>query len=288
MEYLAAFGAFSDSSDSEQGMGQSDIEDCILAMLMDEFSESEGGSSSESEEDYSGPLFDIDQLNQPCRQLFRFRRDEIVDLAERLLPTAEADNGCLPIRNGGKVHKVEAFCVLLRRFAVPDRWSDAPKLFHRHRSTLCNIFMTVLNLIYTEASRVMRLTHAMFTADRLAEYSESIADVTGYINTVIGFIDGTFRRCCRPRLHQRQLYNRYYRGHGLKYQAVVTPDGLGADIDGPIEGRRADITMLRMSNIEDRLRTLPVRAGPFFFSLAWRHNSMFFIRSSIRNNVRSS
>jgi hypothetical protein len=40
----------------------------------------------------------------------------------------------------------------------------------------------------------------------------------------------------------------------LKYQALITPDGLVADFFGPIEGRRNDAHMLRESKLIDTLR----------------------------------
>jgi hypothetical protein len=55
------------------------------------------------------------------------------------------------------------------------------------------------------------------------------------------FIDGVFRHCCRPGQDQDVLYNTYYKGHGFKYQSIVTPDGLISDCWGPLPGRHHDI-----------------------------------------------
>ena len=54
----------------------------------------------------------------------------------------------------------------------------------------------------------------------------------------MGFIDGTVRACSRPQISQRMLYNGHKRHHALKYHAVSTPNGLIANLFGPVEGKR--------------------------------------------------
>lgn len=54
---------------------------------------------------------------------------------------------------------------------------------------------------------------------------------------------------CRPSIHQRECYNGHKRVHALKYQSISLPNGLIANIFGPIEGRRHDSYMLSESKI---------------------------------------
>ena len=42
----------------------------------------------------------------------------------------------------------------------------------------------------------------------------------------------------------------------MKYQAIVTPDGLALHLDGPYEGRMNDISILHDSGLECRLDEL--------------------------------
>ncbi|OAD77220.1 hypothetical protein PHYBLDRAFT_165708 [Phycomyces blakesleeanus NRRL 1555(-)] len=73
------------------------------------------------------------------------------------------------------------------------------------------------------------------------------------VRSCVGFIDGTFNRIARPRENQEVVYNGHYRGHGLKYQAIVTPDGITSSIIGPETGNHHDMHMYRLADTERRL-----------------------------------
>jgi len=60
---------------------------------------------------------------------------------------------------------------------------------------------------------------------------------------------------CRPSRHQRETYNGHKKVHALKFQSILTPNGLIANLFGPIPGRRHDAFMLAESNILARLET---------------------------------
>ena len=62
------------------------------------------------------------------------------------------------------------------------------------------------------------------------------------------------RSVCRPGEGQRQLYNRHKRVHGIKFQLIVCPDGMIANLYGPNEGRHHDSFMLARSRILDQLQ----------------------------------
>ena len=49
-----------------------------------------------------------------------------------------------------------------------------------------------------------------------------------------GFVDGTFRPICHPGEHQQVMYNGHKSVHGLKFQSVVAPNGLIANLFGPV------------------------------------------------------
>ena len=49
-----------------------------------------------------------------------------------------------------------------------------------------------------------------------------------------GFVDGTVRPICRPGEHQRLMFNGHKRVHGLKFQSVVAPNGMIANLFGPV------------------------------------------------------
>ena len=54
------------------------------------------------------------------------------------------------------------------------------------------------------------------------------------LQNFFGFIDGTVRPIARPGDNQHILYNGHKRVHALKSQSVVLPNGLIANMYGPV------------------------------------------------------
>ena len=98
--------------------------------------------------------------------------------------------------------------------------------------------------------------------DRLGAYTEAILDAAGlFHNTVFGFIDCTIRAVARPVYGQRALYTGWKKKHGLKYQAVMVPDGLIVWLFGPRTCRRFDTTMLTESGLLEEIEAIQERLG---------------------------
>jgi nuclease HARBI1 len=76
----------------------------------------------------------------------------------------------------------------------------------------------------------------------------------GAATNVWGFIDGTPRRSCQPGEEQRVYYSGHKRNHGIKFQAVVTPDGLVACSYCPVPGSCHDSHLVAQSNLIPLLR----------------------------------
>ena len=57
------------------------------------------------------------------------------------------------------------------------------------------------------------------------------------------------RQISRPGDNQRVVYNGHNPVHATKFQAVVIPSGLVANLYGPVEGRRYDAGMLKESGL---------------------------------------
>ena len=62
-------------------------------------------------------------------------------------------------------------------------------------------------------------------------------------------MDGTVTQICRPGKMQRTVYNGHERVHAIKFQGIATPNGLVANLYGPVEGKRRDSGMLADSAI---------------------------------------
>lgn len=90
-------------------------------------------------------------------------------------------------------------------------------------------------LVFNELARVLhehwfdKLMSITRFAHKAPQWANAIFRRTHASPRVIGFLDGTFIRVCRPSgpySHQRQLYNRYYKGHGYKFQSMMAACGL--------------------------------------------------------------
>ena len=144
----------------------------------------------------------------------------------------------------------EGLCVVLKWLAYPCRLKDLEETFGRPRKDLSVIFNTTLLFLFNTWHDLLTTTlmHPWLTAERLELYSEAVHRKAPLTN-VWGFIDGTVRPMCRPIVGQRPVYNGHKRVHALKFQSVVTPDGMIANLYGPVEGRRHDAFLLADSGL---------------------------------------
>lgn len=148
-------------------------------------------------------------------------------------------------------------------------------VFQRDCDFLCRVFTYMVIFVFqTHRHRVQ--DYLGFWRDYFQTFSDCIArkrvNQYGLSNQdlldheqehVIGFIDGTLRRCCRPSPVdgldvQRLVYNGWKKFHCLKFQAVEFPNGMTGDMFGPVTGSHNDNYALRMSLISERLRNIQV------------------------------
>jgi hypothetical protein len=97
---------------------------------------------------------------------------------------------------------------------------------------------------------------------RFPLYSKLIFDKCNAANSMWGFIDGTLRKICRPVRFQKAAYSGHKHTHGIKFQSIVTPDGLIASLFGPIPGARHDSYMLAESGLLQQLSVMMPRNQP--------------------------
>ena len=91
----------------------------------------------------------------------------------------------------------------------------------------------------------------------LKRFADVIRRRTGFNNQcVVGYIDCTLKRVSRPVKYQKALYTGYKKIHCLKYQGVVTPDGMLTSLFGPFAGTDTDNDLLEASGIEQQLEQI--------------------------------
>lgn len=194
--------------------------------------------------------FDLDSLSDDeCRSDFRFNKHDIYSLLDVLdLPEK------ITCPNRFFVYNDEALCMLLRRFAYPCRLEDLVPRFGRAVPQISMVVNQTMDLIFDKYSHLLSdLNQPWLAPVRLSEFAEAVHQKGAALDNCWGFIDGTVRPVCRPGKNQRILYNGHKRVHSIKFQSVVAPNGLIANLFGPVEGKRHDSGMLAASELLPRL-----------------------------------
>jgi hypothetical protein len=191
-----------------------------------------------------------DMREDECEVEMRFKKNDIYNLAFALkLPEVYR---CY---NGVVVDSVEALCICLKRFAYPCRFADLIPRFGRPVPQLCMITNTIVEDLYERYSHLLHdLDQPWLSPESLQIFATAIHNKGAALDNCWGFVDGTVRPICRPKRNQREVYNGHKRVHALKYQSVVAPNGLIANLYGPVEGRRHDSRMLLMSSLLEKLQ----------------------------------
>jgi hypothetical protein len=188
----------------------------------------------------------FDNLPRPAKELFRFSVEQL-----RILCCALNLPEVWITKNGLRTSSLEALAILCRRLSYPNRWCDLVTLFGRSEGDLCHIFMEILDYLYKRFNDpLLRGIDWNRVGTSLQSFGLAIACKGAPLSSVFGFIDGTTRAICRPTSFQRSCYSGHKRYHALKFQSIVSPDGIILHLFGPIEGRRHDCFLLRESKLD--------------------------------------
>ena len=196
-----------------------------------------------------GVLFNVRAIStSSCRRQFRFAPHEILEICELLLlpaiiKTSSRDNSPCD----------EALCLTLFRLSLPTKLDRMQFIFGRDPSAMSRIIRKTLRLIFQRWRHILRWDNNRLTREKLAGCANAIGAKGGH-RSVFGFLDGTVRKICRPTFGQRSMYNGHKRFHALKYQSLITPDGIIIHLSGANAANVHDLTMYRRSNLPALLR----------------------------------
>ncbi|CAN7988706.1 unnamed protein product [Ixodes hexagonus] len=199
-------------------------------------------------------LLNIDALSKhPFRRQFRFEKANFPTLVSALdLPESVTS------AQGVSVSAREALCMCLRRLAYPNRLCDLQEYFGRHYSVISSITNKVMFYIERNFGFFLEdlTVHNWLTPANLKEMSEAVHCKGAPLTNCWAFIDGTARPVCRPSEDQRQFFSGHKRVHALKYQALMCPNGLICELDGPYPGNKQDAGILRDNQLYEKLEDL--------------------------------
>ena len=189
--------------------------------------------------------FDLQEMDDAeCKAEFRFAKMDIPLLAEALgIPEK------FICHQGTRSEGIEGLCMLLKRLTYPCRYSDSIPRFGWPVPVLSMISNTVLDFIYNEhGHKITQWNNSLLNPANLEVYAAAISDKGAALDNCIGFIDGTVRPICRPGELQRIVYNGHKRVHALKFQSVTLPNGMIANMYGPIDESLLNLDKIYVAN----------------------------------------
>ena len=177
------------------------------------------------------PAFDLDDISTAdCYAAFRFEKQGIPFLAQvlQLPPTFRCEQRSV-------CDGIEGLCMLLKRAAYPCRLSDMIPRFGRPASVISLVINRVMDFIFdTHGHLITQCNHNILNPPALQRYALAISQKGAALDNCIGFINRTVRPNSRPGEHQRHVYNGHKRVHALKFQSLALPNGLIANLFGPV------------------------------------------------------
>ena len=127
--------------------------------------------------------------------------------------------------------------MLLKQLPYPCRYGDmihVPR-FGRPVPEISMMTNAVLDWINIEdGHHLTDFNQPFLSCASLRTYANAIHQEGAVFNDCWGFIYGTVRSVCCPLQNQRIVCNGHKRVHALKFQPTVTPNGLIANLYGPV------------------------------------------------------
>ncbi|CAM9544747.1 unnamed protein product [Pylaiella littoralis] len=196
---------------------------------------------------------------QDCINFLRFTQPHIMLMLDLLVIPEFIRTDC-----GFVVGGREAFCVLLFRMAFPCRLKDMRLVFGMSDSRICESFNWMLHFLDFKWGLLLSLDVERIKP-QLLKFTEAVYNSGCPLTHCWGFIDGTVSGIARPKRDQRLFYNGHKRKHAMKFQGVITPDGLFVDLWGPVVGTPHDSYWLEQSGLLQKLSTLNSPSGhPYY------------------------
>ena len=118
---------------------------------------------------------------------------------------------------------------------LPCRYRDLIHIFGRPVPELCLIANQVTDHIFNLLGhRISQWDRDLLQPKKLQQYADAITNKGTAFYNCFGFVDGIVPPICRPGRYQRLVYNGHKRVHAIKFQCVVLPNGIIANLFGPI------------------------------------------------------
>jgi hypothetical protein len=136
-----------------------------------------------------------------------------------------------------------ALAVVCFQLSSPTHLVDCIDTFGCSEAWISVVFNAVTTFLDIQFSTYLRWHPQLNNYNRLQAFGQAILEDRGQgLGMIWGFIDGSFVGFCQSidAEYQRCMYSGYYKGHGMKWQAIVTSDGLVSSLCRPWAGPAND------------------------------------------------
>jgi DDE superfamily endonuclease len=209
-----------------------------------------------------GRMHRISDFNDSdCQFNFRFLKCDLQEIANQLWPRLSpylnsVDPTRIDVGDRYVAHYETCFCLYLYKLSYPRQLVDDCECFFGLRKSHLSRMIIVFGSALCHLAR-RYFNNPNLLAPYMPYYAKIISDKCyGLVPNIWGFIDGTIRPTCRPIKHQNLLYTRYKHCHGIKFQSIVTPDGLIACLHGPFLAPTHDAKIFHESLVREKLEEI--------------------------------
>ena len=152
-----------------------------------------------------------------------------------------------------------SFCMLLYKLSWPRLMCDLRDVFGGTKQRCGRIVNHVAVFLYKRfGDKMSTLDRERYNDDYILRLCDAGFQKNGVMENIWGFIDATIRPCARPVRFQKVVYNGKNKVHSIKFQTVVTWDGMIAHVAGPWPGARHDSGIFNESGLPQVLSSLPL------------------------------
>lgn len=184
----------------------------------------------------------------------------------------------------------EAACIVLRRLCYPYRWYDLEFLFDCPSQDLSETFWQAIEDFQPHFEKLAESSPTDLIHDRVRDYTKCICDSGPAVPCCVGFMDCMQIFMKRPggqNIVHQVSYTVDRRPHYLNYVTIVTLDGLVFFSSSLQDIKRHDMTLYRLSGLENMLSlSLHINRQQFSMCLLILHFSsdleFIYITESLR------
>jgi len=180
---------------------------------------------------------------------FRFEKEEFSHLL-----TILAFPEKLSLSNRSSITNDECLLILLARSSYPARLVTLRQLLKKSETIISRTVDFSVKWILNRFSILMSRAYPSNLRQKLSLFASVLSEKNCPMDNIVGFIDGTARRICRPSKLQKPFYSGHKGFHCIKFQCIMYPNGIIGQCHGAYNGSRHDSGILHESKLIDEMQ----------------------------------